>query len=360
MKLVCVACHPDDEALSVGALLLRARDLQAEITLIWGTRGQGSRSEEAYARSMEALELASIVGAKCVWLDLEDGNVNLSTVLRSVEAQIRAISPDVVVWPYGNGAEHHQDHRVLHEAMLNISKRAPYEPTCWMVGQPPVYDDAGFKPNLFLGVAEKRLQEVQALMSCYRSEARKRFAQPSFLEHRAARWANEGQTVSRFAEPFCLVKGVPPMGLFRTLVVQFSPPDENGSPLSFIESLEKEQQGAALALLEELSINGVDLPSEYSYEVTAEIRTLFTHFHNSGCLHFMYFVAPDRTLVVLHGFVNDGTSVDKEDVGIAQSRMSRWAMHRSQAERLIAVSTLPRPPRPAIIKTLERKPREGK
>ena len=175
--LVCIAPHPDDEVLSSGALLMKARDAGYELHLVWVSRGQKSTSAAASRRWDEASEVARRLDAKMTGLDLEDGHLDLGTVISVVEKVLKEIQPKHVVWPHGIGPAHHQDHRVVHEAVANILKRWDYARCAWLVGQPPVFDDQGFQPSLFVGYGRNEFDEICGLMGHYESEKRKDFAQ---------------------------------------------------------------------------------------------------------------------------------------------------------------------------------------
>lgn len=215
--LACLASHPDDELLSAGALLVHAKIRGYEIHLIWATKGTASVSFEASRRWDEALELGKQLSASVDGLGMKDGSVDVHTLVPRFDSILSAMKPHVVVCPHGWGPAQHQDHRAVHDAFANVARRTAYAASAWIVGQPCVYDDPAFTPNLFLGFENALMNSVHALMQTYRSERQKCFFAREFFEWRGRRWAHEGHTGTRFAEAFFLYKGLPPADLFMRI-----------------------------------------------------------------------------------------------------------------------------------------------
>lgn len=218
-SLICFAAHPDDEALSFGALLTWAARLDWRIHLAWATSGERSTSPEAGFRWQEASLVARLLNADAQNLGLADGQVTTGAFIPRAEKLIRQVSPRVIVWPCGIGPEQHQDHRALHDGMMNIVARSPYSSSCWCIGQPPVLPDPWFcHPHFYLCFDEALLCDSISLMATYRSEGGKHFANPRFLRMRAESWACRTQAEVEFAEPFMLARGIPPGELFSSSV----------------------------------------------------------------------------------------------------------------------------------------------
>jgi len=213
--LLCISAHPDDEALSFGALLMQAARLGWSIHLAWATVGEKSSSLDANRRWQEALQVADLLKATAHRFGLGDGHVSMGEFIPLADRLVRELKPTVVAWPCGTSPEQHQDHRVIHEGMLNIAGRSPYASSCWCIGQPPVEPDPAFcQPQFYFCYGESLLQDSISLMAAYQSEKQKRFASPHFLRSRAEQWAVRAGTAALFAEPFMLAKGIPPADLF--------------------------------------------------------------------------------------------------------------------------------------------------
>lgn len=162
----------------------------------------------------EALELGKLLRASVYALGMKDGSVDARALVPQFDCIFLAMKPDIVVCPHGSGPAQHQDHHAVHEAFANVARRTPYGTSAWIVGQPCVFDDSGFVPNLFLGYDNSYMDSVHSLMQIYQSEREKPFFTREFFEWRGLRWAHEGQTKTRFAEAFFLHKGFPPPDLF--------------------------------------------------------------------------------------------------------------------------------------------------
>ncbi|MFA7059216.1 MAG: PIG-L family deacetylase [Pedobacter sp.] len=219
-KIVLVACHPDDEVLSSGALLLKAARQGFQIFLVLVTQGESSGSLNAKNRKDEANEIALKLNATITFLNysnndlLCDGKIDLSETTKEVEKLIKDISPDIIVWPHGESPDQHQDHVTLHKAITNIQKRYKSDQCCWIAAQPPVFGDSGFKPTNYLKIDAELLKQKYRLMRLYKSEKLKKFASYQFIKTKALHWASEGNCSFDYAEPFQLHKGFLPLELF--------------------------------------------------------------------------------------------------------------------------------------------------
>jgi LmbE family N-acetylglucosaminyl deacetylase/phage-related protein len=325
--LVAVGSHPDDEVLSAGALLLKAMDAGFRLHLVWGTKGARSSSPSASNRWNEAAQVARQLNATFECLELEVGKLTESVLVPKIERILKKQQPHVVVWPHGSGAEQHQDHRPLHDALVNISKRWQYAKCSWLAGQPPVYRNAGFTPNLFLIYGRVLMARVQGLMATYVSERRKHFAEPTFLESRATAWAHEGNTDASFAEPYMLLKGNPRMELFRAFALDFFIEADGSAPVcDYIESLDLSAQSRVLLLLNEVRIQGPELPDPYSRPVSDQLRSLYIDDDTTGQIHqIVYFVHRDDQSVLLHAFPTSTPSkIDPAHLALAEKRREDW------------------------------------
>jgi LmbE family N-acetylglucosaminyl deacetylase len=248
--LTVVVAHPDDEILSLGALLIKARDEGFRINIIWLTKGLGSKSANAQKRWGEANEVAKQFGADFESFGFDEGTFTDSELIRIIEGRLRELDPNVVVWPFGMEENQHQDHRQLHKAIINIQNRWNYQKTCWIVGQPPVDKDRNFKPNLFLQFGAHRMVELHQFMELYASESDKQFANPDFIETKckdAYYSARFSKSAYSYAEPYMIIKGLPPKSLFWVRVVDFTQEVKK-----YLQGLNKKQQAEIMAVIAEL------------------------------------------------------------------------------------------------------------
>jgi len=314
-----VASHPDDELLSGGALLVSAQKIGYEIHLIWATTGQASRSARHEQRWSEAVEVAKALGAHPLNLGLEDGLLSAGPLIQALEKELKQIRPNVVVCPFGIGAEQHQDHRALHEALVNISKRWPFHDCCWMLAQPPVYLDAGFAPSLFLTFGEKTSSVIEDLVRCYDSENEKGFASPDRIrtrvEARARVWAFNGETGSLFAEPFVLLKGVAPSDLFRQLEILQGSIEFAGSNMSAL--------GRTAAHLGALRNYHWEFEEENSDKVSDRVFQFSFPFGDEFII-VLYSVDPAMRYIVLDASIGSATRPSPDRIQIAEKRRLDW------------------------------------
>lgn len=220
INLVVVAAHPDDEVLSMGALLCKAKYVNfIDITIIVmtdGRNGENSFSYDTEIRSKEFVKVSNYVKANHMCLYQYDRKIKCCNIIENIENHLKQMMPDMVVWPSGFSLNQHQDHIEVNSALINISSRWDYEKTCWVIGQPPVFvfSENEFRPNLFIGYDNKLMTEQKEIVSFYESESHKIYMKPDHIESRAKIWANNNRVNALYAEPYMLVKGFPLKEIF--------------------------------------------------------------------------------------------------------------------------------------------------
>lgn len=215
-----VACHPDDEVLSSGALLNHMVTLGCQLTIIWLSAGEHSSSINASTRRDEAVCVCRRLGASPIFAneeypDLRDGAMSIDKIMAAIEQKIRELSPDIVIWPFGSDQKsQHQDHIALHNTMGKIMTRSSIPTICWLSSQPPVEDDRQFSPTIFFPYNEDDLQRKLDLFKEYKSEAGKPFAQKENILDLARFWRKSGKFDQPYVEAYYIERGVPFEGLF--------------------------------------------------------------------------------------------------------------------------------------------------
>lgn len=126
-------------------------------------------------------------------------------------------------------------------------------------------------------------------------------------------------------------------GILRIIVAEWSIEffeDDRGCPVrAFLDALEARKRAKVLALIRLLEEQGATLPFPYSSQIQGKLRELRTHY---GEEHYrvLYFGAPDRTFVLLHGVVKRSPKLPTGDIRIARERMQRSTeMKRSRRQR---------------------------
>jgi len=213
-RLAVVAAHPDDEMLSAGALLVKAHRLGFKITIIWATSGEGSASATADKRHDEAKGVAEALEALPMFMELSDTDMTLPETIKRLDSIIGEVKPKYVVWPFGIGDEQHQDHRVLHSAMINVSRRPTHRFINFVASQPPVFYDNAFRPTDFLGYGNAIMEEKIRLLNYFKSEVGKRFFREDVIRRNSEHWADQSGLDSLHVEPFMSIKGSLPRDFF--------------------------------------------------------------------------------------------------------------------------------------------------
>lgn len=128
--VLCLAPHPDDEAVGPGGTLALLTAAGARVTVVFATDGEATRGsalgreELAAARRAEAVRSCQILGVAATrFLGLPDGDV--AAHVDDVVAVIRDVPADAVFVPwFGDG---HDDHRAPSDAVVAASLGAGVE-----------------------------------------------------------------------------------------------------------------------------------------------------------------------------------------------------------------------------------------
>jgi phage-related protein len=103
--------------------------------------------------------------------------------------------------------------------------------------------------------------------------------------------------------------------------------DEEGCPVrDFLDGLPPAHRAKVLALIRLLEEEGPTWPFPYSSQIEGKLRELRTQ-HGNERYRVLYFGAPSRGFVLLHGIQKHTKETPRRDIEIASARMSRY-LHR--------------------------------
>lgn len=173
-KILLVVAHPDDEVLGCGATVARHVRRGDEVHLLVLADGETSRAQaDLDHRSSALAKSCQTLGIKAhrqeSFPDNQLDRVPLIDVVRKVEAQVRALRPDLVYTHFAHDLN--VDHRVAHAAVLTACRPQPgatvreircfevVSSTHWIGAQA----SATFNPNLFVDVSETLAIKLEAL-----------------------------------------------------------------------------------------------------------------------------------------------------------------------------------------------------
>lgn len=220
MKVLVVACHPDDELLGAGGTVAKHAADGDEVVLAIVCEGISMRYDPVRHEEVrrQAAEAGAILGAaEVVHADLPDQKLDtlpISDVIGVVEGLVTRFTPEVVYTHFGGDVN--RDHQVLAEAVLVAAR--PYAapgvreilmfetPSSTEWSSPSVLP--AFQPSVFVDVSTTLEKKVEAFLR-YTAEVRPwpHPRSPEALRERARHW---GSLVNRkAAEPFV------PVRLFR-------------------------------------------------------------------------------------------------------------------------------------------------
>jgi phage-related protein len=106
--------------------------------------------------------------------------------------------------------------------------------------------------------------------------------------------------------------------------VEFFEDDEDRCPVrDFLDDLDKPRRAKVVALIALLAEQGPNLPFPYSSQVRGKIRELRTQY-GKELYRVLYFGAPGRAFVLLHGLEKSTAKIPKGDIKIAEARMKKY------------------------------------
>jgi LmbE family N-acetylglucosaminyl deacetylase len=186
-KLLAVFAHPDDETMAAGGLLLLAKELGYEVTVLILTQGgagqlhihpKGKTTKQV--RKMELEKATKILGADSLILfDFDDGKLReqIDGWKKLVKNTIEEVNPSIVVSFDHSGWTGHPDHIISSVETKNILRNYPDTILLW-----PVIDPEGKKwvneevrdimpkANYYFELGKKRRLALYKAASSYPSQ----------------------------------------------------------------------------------------------------------------------------------------------------------------------------------------------
>jgi len=182
MNILAVGAHPDDLEILCGGTLAKYARLGYNVTMAVLTNGNVGRPdtappEMARIRKAEFERSAALIGAKTIWMDVDDelSVVDLESRLKMVDVFRRA-APDVVLTH--SDADYHVDHRNVSQLVFeaaplscvyNIKRALPQ-----LDKQPLIYHfdtlgAVGFQPAEYVDITDV-METKQAMYACHASQ----------------------------------------------------------------------------------------------------------------------------------------------------------------------------------------------
>lgn len=176
MKVLVVACHPDDETLGVGGSIVRHVRDGDEVSVCLLKDGAISRHDyvslqkECAEKACAALGVHNVVF--CNFADQGLDALPLLEVTKAIEAYIDAFQPDTVYTHFENDAN--KDHRIAFQATLVACRPIAGSPVtrllCYETASSTEWGSSlngnTFSPNVFVDISDALDQKIEA-MSAY-------------------------------------------------------------------------------------------------------------------------------------------------------------------------------------------------
>ncbi len=182
-RVLCIACHPDDEVLGVGGTLaLHARHGDQVLALIL-SEGEEKKLQETpkcLNRRQCALNAAKVLGIEVTMRDFPDqqlDSVPFIEIVKALEEVIKDFQPTIIYTHFGGDAN--TDHQLVFKATYaacrpmsatgaTVSRLLAYE-TPSSTDQAPQIGDFCFNPTTFVDI-EPVWEVKKAALQCYPQE----------------------------------------------------------------------------------------------------------------------------------------------------------------------------------------------
>lgn len=203
LVVLAIGAHPDDIELGCGAALLRYREEGHEthaIVLSGGENGVPDAVRAGASRVQEAQKGAKIMQLNSLTaLDFPDSKLEARhhEIKQAIEDICRRLQPDLVFTH--NNHDIHSDHRVVHRATLEATRRVP---TVLCYENPNTPPD--FRPNFFVDIT-LYVDYKLAAVKCHATQARHKPYLESDIVRSMARVRGR-QARAGFAEAFEAVR----------------------------------------------------------------------------------------------------------------------------------------------------------
>lgn len=159
MKVLAVGAHPDDVEIGCGGALARHSRMGDDVTIAVIT--SGDRKATPGVRRAEAAASAEVLGARLIWGNGQDGQLDATEVNDVLEEIVQEVDPDIV---YTHGpSDTHSDHRAVCEGVNAAARNVP---SLLYFESPSALT---FQPNVYVDI-EETLETKRNALSCHRSQ----------------------------------------------------------------------------------------------------------------------------------------------------------------------------------------------
>lgn len=176
-KIMCVVAHPDDEALGVGATLMKHASAGDSVEIVILSDGEGAKMQESAKdphRKSRAAQWAERAG--CVLRQIHDlpdqrfDVIPMIEIVSIVESELREFKPDVIYTHHSGDLNH--DHSLTCKAVLVASRpmhAGGAAPEIYAFETPSSTDQAphsypfSFQPNFYVVIDDLIEAKMDAL-----------------------------------------------------------------------------------------------------------------------------------------------------------------------------------------------------
>ena len=120
-KVLVVAAHPDDEVLGCGGTIIKHKQANDKVKIIFLADGISSRKDNTNFKEIELRRKHAISSSKIMGIDDNSlDSVQLLKIIKKVEEIVRKYKPTVIYTHHGGDLN--IDHRIVHQAVMTACR----------------------------------------------------------------------------------------------------------------------------------------------------------------------------------------------------------------------------------------------
>lgn len=169
-KILVVVGHPDDEAISCGGLIMKAKAEKAKVFVMYMATGdsrQFMNGETKQDRRIEEVVDASKYGGFNYSIAFTNVSTKLDVspqkdLIEAIEDRVKTFKPDIVVIPYTDS--YNQDHRAVSTACITALRPIPqdlhHQPEMILEMEEPYSWPNAFNPNFYVDITDFMIEKM--------------------------------------------------------------------------------------------------------------------------------------------------------------------------------------------------------
>lgn len=182
MRVLFLSPHTDDIELGCGATISKLIEEKHEIfvsifSVCENSLPPGYEQGTLIKESLNSLKRLGINKKNIIYFDYEVRNFTYKRqqILDDIIVLKKKISPDMIFIPSID--DYHQDHKTIAEESIRCFKN-----NCSILSYELIWNNTGFKNQMYFEISEKNLNDKIESLSCYKSQSSRKYMNSDFIK----------------------------------------------------------------------------------------------------------------------------------------------------------------------------------